>query len=332
MSTQAQAPAQTSLIKKMADQYGLEATNFKNTIIKTLFPSDKQNVSNEIVAAFLVVADKYQLNPFIKEIYAFPAKGGGIVPIVSIDGWSTLLNRQEAYDGIEFKDEYDENGNVISVTAKIFRKDRSHPTVVTEYMKECRRSTGPWDSHPIRMLRHKALIQCARVAFGFAGIYDEDEGARVAAEAGGFGTGSPEPDPPAPQPISEEQRIALVNLAKEQGVEALGAILGNFGFSMLAEITVDRYEEIVEAIRSAGAPAPTEDGAIVGEVVNPPAAEDPDLDSETENLREYCQEMYDSLDKNAQKDFVRGKVVIGKADKATLEGYKDELETLTARE
>ena len=29
------------------------------------------------------------------------------------------------------------------------------------------------------MLRHKALIQCARIAFGFAGIYDEDEGQRI---------------------------------------------------------------------------------------------------------------------------------------------------------
>ena len=28
---------------------------------------------------------------------------------------------------------------------------------------------------PRRMLRHKALIQGARIAFGFSGIYDEDE-------------------------------------------------------------------------------------------------------------------------------------------------------------
>ena len=29
------------------------------------------------------------------------------------------------------------------------------------------------------MLRHKALIQCARIAFGFSGIYDEDEAHRI---------------------------------------------------------------------------------------------------------------------------------------------------------
>jgi hypothetical protein len=29
------------------------------------------------------------------------------------------------------------------------------------------------------MLRHKAMIQCARLAFGFAGIFDQDEAERI---------------------------------------------------------------------------------------------------------------------------------------------------------
>ncbi len=33
--------------------------------------------------------------------------------------------------------------------------------------------------HPTRTLRHKTLIQCARLAFGFAGIFDQDEAERV---------------------------------------------------------------------------------------------------------------------------------------------------------
>lgn len=46
-------------------------------------------------------------------------------------------------------------------------------------MGECKRNTQPWQSHPTRMLRHKTLIQCARLAFGFAGIFDQDEAERV---------------------------------------------------------------------------------------------------------------------------------------------------------
>jgi phage recombination protein Bet len=172
--------AGTSLIGFMANRHGLEPTKFLSTLIKTVFPSDKQNPSNEQVAAFLAVAKQYDLNPFIKEIYAFPAKGGGIVPIVSIDGWSTLINRQPALDGIEFTDQFSDAGELRGVTAIIYRKDRAHPTKVTEYMSECARNTEPWTKWPARMLRHKALIQCARVAFGLAGIYDPDEAERIA--------------------------------------------------------------------------------------------------------------------------------------------------------
>ena len=45
----------------------------------------------------------------------------------------------------------------------------------TEYFAACPRSTDPWNKCPARMLRHKALMQCARVAFGFSGVQDEDD-------------------------------------------------------------------------------------------------------------------------------------------------------------
>ncbi|WP_208431614.1 recombinase RecT, partial [Bartonella doshiae] len=40
-------------------------------------------------------------------------------------------------------------------------------------------NSDPWKKYPARMLRHKATIQCARYAFGFSGIYEEDEAARI---------------------------------------------------------------------------------------------------------------------------------------------------------
>nr|WP_268814742.1 recombinase RecT [Sinorhizobium meliloti] len=108
-----------------------------------------------------------------------PKRGGGVVPIVSIDGWINLVNSHPACDGFEFTWERDANGDPISCTCIMHRKDRSHPTAVTEYLAECWRDTEPWKMKH-RMLRHKALMQCARYAFGFAGIYDEDEGRRIA--------------------------------------------------------------------------------------------------------------------------------------------------------
>ena len=136
--------------------------------------------SGETIAAALIVANTYGLNPILKEVYAFPMKGGGVCPIVPIDGWISLVNRRPEHDGVTLVENKNSDGEVESITATFFKKTCERPTFVTEYMKECRDNTkGPWQRWPIRMLRHKAYIQGARVAYGFSGIYDLDEGERI---------------------------------------------------------------------------------------------------------------------------------------------------------
>jgi hypothetical protein len=85
-----------------------------------------------------------------------------------------MMNDHPQFDGIDYEFEHDDEGRLVSCTSIIHRKDRSHPTRVTEYLAECKRNTDPWKMER-RMLRHKATIQGARVAFGFSGITDEDE-------------------------------------------------------------------------------------------------------------------------------------------------------------
>lgn len=162
-----------SLITKMADKYGLEPNRMMATLKATAFKGD---VTNEQMAALLIVADQHNLNPWLKEIYAFPSRQG-IVPIVGVDGWARIVNEHPQFDGMDFVYSKEDD----SITCTIHRKDREHPITVTEYMAECKRGTEPWSTHPRRMLRHKAMIQCARIAFSFAGIYDPDEGERVLA-------------------------------------------------------------------------------------------------------------------------------------------------------
>ena len=165
-----------SVISDMADKYGMDKRAFEATVRQTCMPS-KTEITNEQFAAFLLVAKKYDLNPFTKEIFAFPSRSWGIQPVVSVDGWVKIINSHPAYDGVEFYDLI-ENGKLISVTAKIHRKDRTRPTECTEYMSECTRPTDTWKTWPRRMLRHKALIQSARYAFGFSDIIDPDEAER----------------------------------------------------------------------------------------------------------------------------------------------------------
>lgn len=165
-----------SVLIDMASRYGMEPAAFEATVRATVTPKD---TTREEFAAFLLVAKEYKLNPLTKEIYAFPKRGGGIVPIVSIDGWTSLVNSHPSCDGFEFEFEHDEKGEVVCCTCKMYRKDRSRPVSVTEYLAECYRPTDPWKMKH-RMLRHKAMIQAARYAFGFSGIYDEDEGTKIA--------------------------------------------------------------------------------------------------------------------------------------------------------
>lgn len=168
-------PQRPTLIGAMASAYNMEPKAFADTVRATCLPN---NASNEEFAAFLMVAKEYGLNPITREIYAFPKKGGGIQPIVGIDGWMNLINSQPKCDGVEFDDKFDDKGNLTAITCRIYRKDRNRPTSVTEYMAECKRPTEPWQKWPARMLRHKSAIQCARYAFGFAGIIDPEEAER----------------------------------------------------------------------------------------------------------------------------------------------------------
>ena len=165
-----------SILLSMATRFGMEPAAFEQTVRATC-GCDK--ATREEFAAFLLVANEYQLNPVTKEIYAFPKKGGGIQPIVGIDGWMTMANNHTAYDGITFVDRLSDDGQLVAITAQVHRKDRSHPVEVTEYLAECRQGTDPWKKWPARMLRHKAAIQAIRYAFGFSGIVDPDEADRM---------------------------------------------------------------------------------------------------------------------------------------------------------
>ena len=166
-----------TLTERFGGRYGLDTGRVLPTLKATAFRTgqDKPPATDEQMIALLIVAEQYRLNPFTKELFAFPDKNAGIVPVVSVDGWARIVNEHPAMDGLEFDE--DEDGG--KMTCVIWRKDRSHPYRVTERMSECYRDTAPWRSHKWRMLRHKALIQCARLAFGFAGIYDEDEAQRI---------------------------------------------------------------------------------------------------------------------------------------------------------
>jgi phage recombination protein Bet len=171
-------------LETMASKSGMDPNKFKSTVIATAFSraKDGRAPTDEEFATFMLIAQKYDLNPLTKEIYGFQGQGGKVQTVVSIDGWMNLINSHPQFDGMEFEDipgETKSGATVLkAIKCTIYRKDRAHPINVIEYFDECKRPTDTWDKWPRRMLRHKAAIQCARYAFGFAGIIDPDEAER----------------------------------------------------------------------------------------------------------------------------------------------------------
>lgn len=144
----------------------------------------------------LLTAEKLNLDPLCGEIYAVDASSDAeasqnqnklsgkrtIVIVVSVDGWSRIINSHPQFDGmrlLESEPGHDELPLYFECT--IFRKDRKVATSIREYMYEAHTGQGAWLTHPRRMLRHKAMVQCARICFGLGGVYEPDEAARISA-------------------------------------------------------------------------------------------------------------------------------------------------------
>lgn len=181
MNTQlSQAPTtKPSALGLMAARCNVDPNKLHATLKNTVF----KGATDDELLALVVTANTYELNPLLKEMYAFPKKGGGITPMVGVDGWLKIANRQPNFDGMEV-DVFGDGKLPTHATATIFLKDRSRPVRITEYFDECKRPTDPWNQMPRRMLRNKAMIQAIRVAFGIGGIHDEDEAADIARNSG----------------------------------------------------------------------------------------------------------------------------------------------------
>lgn len=176
MSTEVVAEKKYSpVVVDLAQSLGVSESGLVAVMKKHVFRSD--TVTPEDMLAAAIICREYGLNPITKQIHAIPNKGSMLI-VVGVDGWVSIVNNHPSFDGVSFETLEGSSG-LISCTCIIRRKDRSNPIMVTEYMDECQGTSEPWKRWPKRMLRHKAFIQCARIAFGIGGIIDQDEAERI---------------------------------------------------------------------------------------------------------------------------------------------------------
>jgi hypothetical protein len=120
-----------------------------------------------IVVNLLKTALMHQLNVLANEVSAKKYEDGQWQISISVDGWIKIINRHPAFSAITFE-EGPENAAGIPNWMKcaIYRSDRTLPIEIKEYFDEVKQDLDGWQSMPRRMLRHRALQQCARIALG----------------------------------------------------------------------------------------------------------------------------------------------------------------------
>lgn len=226
------AKAQTQgLIARLAGRFGVEPNRLLKCLTTQVFKqADGRQPSNEELMVLLLVCENFGLNPFNREIFAFRGKGGEIVPVVSLDGWAKIVRSQKDFNGVTFAF----SNNTVKVPGcaqelpefvecAMRLKGVDEPIVIQEFMVECFNDKSPvWRKWPRRMLRTRAFIQCARLAFSLTGLYDEGED--FAEDFSGMvATGSVPPQ--AQQPAIAQTSVPKLALEREKLDEMLGKLM-----------------------------------------------------------------------------------------------------------
>jgi len=152
-------------------------------------------VSDTMLAAFVQVAQSLNLNPLLPGmVYAYPAKNGGITPIIGPDGIFQLLTNNPDIEGWGVKHEEIDGEKAATATIKHKRLGDISKTV---FLSEWKVPNNPnWTARPRHMLEIRALKQAARqIVHGIP--FDEEE-RKIADEVNVTGTADETP-PPAPE-------------------------------------------------------------------------------------------------------------------------------------
>ena len=178
-----QRALQLPIFKRSAERSGMSEESFVDALVQTSL-SALITWTQLDLERLLLAAEVNGLSPTGREIFLVPS-GGVLEPatvVVGVDGWSRIINTHKQFAGMRFKESDELVDGVPSWTeCTMYRWDRRVPTSVREYLVEVRGVSAGWITHPRRMLRHKAMVQCARLTFGFIGIYDADEAMSKAA-------------------------------------------------------------------------------------------------------------------------------------------------------
>jgi len=124
------------------------------------------NVPHQTLLHLLRTAQEYALDLLKEEVLLTKYEDQWQISI-SIDGWIKLLHRHPAFSGLSFTESPEQENKIPAwIECTIYRSDQMMPMAIREYWIEVQNEGDIWKKMPRRMLRHRALQQCARLALG----------------------------------------------------------------------------------------------------------------------------------------------------------------------
>ncbi len=146
-------------LSKAASSLGIEEKELKAWIDLQI------EVPARAILILLRMIQRLSLDPLAREIGFSQYDDGEWYAFITIEGCSKLLNHHPQFSGLVFHQASTFIDGVPEwIECSIYRKDRVAPITVREYYIEVRDESAIWQKMPRRILRHRALQQCVRLA------------------------------------------------------------------------------------------------------------------------------------------------------------------------
>ena len=202
------------------------------------------------------------LSPLTGQITAFK-QGGGVVPIVTIDGYRALAAKADPGYVVEIEyladdgwvDWIPEGGPASQARARVWRSNSERPVVKAVSRAEFAGNSGPWKSMPNHMLAKVAESHALRMAFPqvLSGTYSSDEISSAAPVESGSGP-APKAMPASTPAVASEEQLMKLSTAMNRVLSDVGreAFVANvtqaFGVTTLAQLPAEHIDAVLRTL------------------------------------------------------------------------------------
>lgn len=244
--------------------HGASVTSYRDKI-DTIKQTVARNATDAQLEMFLTLADKYQLDPFLKEIWFVPNVG----IVTGRDGYLKVALRDPNYDGIVSAavcegDTFEINpveptvkhsfgtkrGQIIGAYAIAFHKGR-RPAVCFAPYAEYAKGGNIWNTYKSAMICKVAEVLALKRQFGISGLITEEEIGVVQPDISG-NVGAPSTHiiidvPSKPAQSAAPQNDSGLSKADLHALTSKAATVTLFD-SLLAIVGADEYKSVFAEI------------------------------------------------------------------------------------